>query len=467
MPKFRNIQSEKLFAGVTIIESLPEFAYVFNKDSKLLLWNKNLETKLGYTREELYLKDAYDFLEESVKDLNVEVINKIFNEKTEHSLEQNLLTKSGKKIPILDTANYMLIDGEEYLVGIAIDISKQRNIEKKFKDQLTKTNHLRHLLNAENIFLQKELISNNEFSDFIGNSKSLIKTLFQIKQVAPTNATVLIEGEAGTRKSLYARTIFKKSERAQEAYVTINCLTLDKNNFEKEFYNNLKEVFTEIDKSETGNFIIVTQATLFLEEISEIPLSYQNKLYKFLQEGKISLSGSSQVIHFNLRLIASTNKSLEELVSKKCFSKDLYSLLKTFPIKIPPLRERITDIPILIEKYLMRFNQKFGKKITRIPKSTMTALEEYPWPGNTKELENVMERAVILSNTSLLKIESLKKAKKNEIVTLQEYERNYILKILDLTFWRIAGDKGAAKILGLHPETLRSKMRKLGIKKSI
>jgi len=465
MPKFRDIQLEKLFEGVSIIESFPEYAYVFNKESKLLLWNKKFETILGYTREELYLKDAYDFLEESVKDENVEVIKKIFDEKQELTLEQNLLTKSGKKIPILDTANYALINGEEYLVGIAIDISNQRNLEKKLKAQILKTNHLKHLLSAENIFLQKELISNNDFTDFIGNSQALIQTLYKIKQVAPTDTTVLIEGETGSRKNLYARTIFKRSEWQQDPYISINCLTLDKDNFEKDFYNSLKEIFTEIDKSEKGKFIILNRGTLFIEEIQEMPLSFQLRFHEFLKEGKITVKGSSDVIHFNLRLIISTNQNLEEMVSKNKFSSDLYYRINTFPIKIPPLRDRISDLPFLIEKYLIRFNQKFGKNITRIPKRAMTTLQEYSWPGNTRELENVIERAVILSNSSLLKIEHLKNDNKNKNVSLEEYERQYIIKILELTFWRIAGDKGAAKILGLHSETLRSKMRKLNIKK--
>ena len=465
MTKFRNIQLEKLFAGVAIIESFPEYAYVFNKEGKLLLWNKHLETKLGYTRDELYLKGVYDFMEESVKDENVEAIKKIFGDKEEQTLEQNILTKSGKKIPVLDTANYAFINGEEYLVGIAIDISKRKKTETKLKAQILKTNHLKNLLSAENIFLQKELISNDEFSDFIGNSQALIKTLIQIKQVAPTDTAVLIEGETGTRKSLYARTIFKRSKRQQSPYIGINCLALDKDNFEKEFYDSLKEIFTEVDRSEKGKFLIINHGTLFIEEIQEMPLSFQFKFHKFLQEGKITTKGCTQVIHFDVRLITSTNQNLQELVSKNKFSKNLYYQINTFPIKLQPLRERITDLPLLIEKHLFRFNQKFGKKITRIPKNSMAILKEYSWPGNTRELENVIERAVILSNTSLLKIEPLKKENKNKIVSLQDHERQYIIKILDLTFWRIAGDKGAAKILGLHSETLRSKMRKLNIKK--
>jgi len=457
-----------IIASKAILEGMPEYAYVFNKQNELIMWNKHLEYALGYTKEELYKKDVYDFMEECTKDENTEAIHDLFSTKEEQSMEQNILTKSGKKIPVIDTANYAFIDGEEYLIGMAVDISKLRKTQKDLEAQIIKTNQLKQFLEIENVNLRKEIRSSHEFSDFVGKSKILLNALYQLKQVAKTNSTVLIQGEIGTRKEFYARALYNQSNRKEKSFIKINCSSFKSETVEKEFYAFLKSKFTEVDKTEFGRYKTMNVTTLFFEEINLFPIEFQSKLLNSLKNGRFDLNGNPGVIHLDARVIASSSHNLEELVKKDIFSKDLYFYLNTFPITIPPLRERISDIPILVENFIAQFNQKFGKQINKVPKKNMEILQNYSWPGNVKELENVIERAVILSSTSLLKIEPFIKKEQNQIkkiLTLNDFEREYIVKVLNMTYWRVAGKEGAAKILGLHPETLRSKMRKLQISK--
>jgi DNA-binding NtrC family response regulator len=248
----------------------------------------------------------------------------------------------------------------------------------------------------------------------------------------------------------------------------VNCSSFKEENIEKDFYSFLKNNFTEVDKIEIGKFRIINKATLYFEEVNLLPIEFQSKLVNSLKNGRFEFNGNPGVIYLDVRVIATTSQNLEKLVKKNLLSKDLYFYLNTFPVTIPPLRERKSDIPILVENFIKQFNQKYGKQISKVPKKNIDLLQDYSWPGNVKELENVIESAVILSNTSLLKIEGfLKKdqSQSKKILTLADFEREYIIKILNMTYWRVAGKEGAAKILGLHPETLRSKMRKLQISK--
>ncbi len=458
--------SKVLSASKAILESMPQFAYVFNKQNELIMWNKHLELVLGYTKEELYKKDVFEFMEESTVDENIEAIHNIFSSKEEQSLEQNILTKSGEKIPVIDTANYAFIDGEEYLIGMAVDISRLRKTQKNLETQIIKTNQLKQLLETENINLRKEIRNSHEFSDFIGKSKILLNTLYQLKQVAKTNSTVLIQGEIGTRKEFYARSLYNQSNRKDKSFIKISCNSFKSESVEKDFYAFLKNKFTEVDKTEIGKYKTINICTLFFEDINMFPIEFHSKLLNSLKNGRFEVNGNPGVIHLDARVIASCSDNLEELVKKNLFSKDLFFYLNTFPIAIPPLRERISDIPILVGNFLTQFNKKYGKHINKVPKKNMELLQNYSWPGNVKELENLIERSVILSTTSLLKIQPfVNKEQNKKILTLNVFEREYIIKILNMTYWRVAGKDGAAKILGLHPETLRSKMRKLQISK--
>ena len=468
MTKLKKYFPEIPFLGETILHSMPEFAYVFNKQDELVLWNKNLELILGYSADELYKKNVYEFMEESTRDINSEAINRIFTDKEEQSLEQNILTKSGKKIPVIDTANYANIDGEEYLIGMAIDISKLRETEEKLRFAIVELQDLKDQLQSENIYLRKKIESWHGFEEIIGKSESLMHSLYRVEQVAETDTTVLLEGETGTGKELFARAIHKRSKRKNKTYVKVNCASLPATLIESELFGHEKGAFTGAIHKQIGRFELADGGTIFLDEIGELPIELQSKLLRVIQEGEFERLGNSKTIKVDIRIIAATNKNLEEQIGKNLFRKDLYYRLNVYPISISPLRDRITDIPLLAQHFIEIFNRTMGKDIKRISKKTIQQLQKYSWPGNIRELENIIERAVIISNGSSLSVEPILKPDFEEserLLPLAEYERRYIIKVLEKTYWRVDGPEGAARILDMHPETLRSRMRKLEIKR--
>ena len=470
MSKQKKQLSEMPFAGSLILKSMPEFAYVFNKQNKLVMWNKSLESVLGYSADELYEKDAYDFMEESSKDENFEAINNLFNDREEQSIEQNILTKSGKKIPVVDTANYALINGEEYLVGMAIDISKLRDTEEKLQEVIAELKELKDQLQSENIYLRKEIESRHGFEKIIGNSEPLMHSLYRVEQVEDTDTTVLLEGETGTGKELFARAIHNRSRRKDKPFVKVNCASLPGSLIESELFGHEKGAFTGAVQKQTGRFELAHRGTIFLDEIGELPLDLQSKLLHVLQEGEFERIGSSKTIKVDVRVIAATNRNLEDQIRNRSFRKDLYYRLNVYPITIAPLRDRTSDIPLLAEHFVKQFNRQMDKNFKKIPIKTIKQLQNYSWPGNVRELENIIERAVIISRGSSLSVEPIIEPKfeeSDELLPLAEYERQYIIKVLEKTYWRVEGPEGAARILDMHPETLRSRMRKLEIKRPV
>ena len=453
---------------VAILEAMPEFAYVFDKQNKLVMWNNNLESILGYSKDELYNKDANDFMEESTRDINAEAINKVFTEKKEQTVKQNILTKSGKKIPVIDTANYALIDGKEYLIGMAIDISKLKGTEKKLQQVIDELQKLKDQLQSENVYLRGEIKSLHDFEDIIGESEPLMHTLYRVEQVAATDSTVLLEGETGTGKELFAMAIHNRSPRRNKPFVKVNCAALPASLIESELFGHEKGAFTGAIQKQIGRFELAHKGTLFLDEIGEISVELQSKLLRVLQEGEFERIGNPKTIKVDVRIIAATNQNLEDQISKKLFRKDLYYRLNVYPITIAPLRDRISDIHLLVEHFVERFNIKLGKNVNKISNKTIKQLQAYSWPGNIRELENIIERAVIISTGTSLLVEPLLKPgfeEDEKLLPLAEYERQYIITVLEKTYWRVDGPEGAARILDMNPETLRSRMRKLEIKR--
>ena len=306
-----------------------------------------------------------------------------------------------------------------------------------------------------------------QFNQILGQSDGLKYVLYRVEQVAPHNTTVLILGETGTGKELTADLIHSLSPRKDRPLITVNCAALPANLIESELFGREKGAFTGANTRQVGRFEVAHGSTLCLDEIGELPLELQAKLLRAVQQNEFERLGSSQTIKVDVRIIATTNRNLDEEVRQGRFRQDLYYRLNVFPITVPPLRQRKEDIPILAQAFMERYARKLGKPITSIQKGTMKALQDYPWPGNIRELESVIERAVILCPGPVLQL-----ADKLEIPsfpssvgmnTLEEVERYQILKILSETRWRIEGKDGAATILGLHPSTLRARMQKLGI----
>lgn len=281
----------------------------------------------------------------------------------------------------------------------------------------------------------------------------------------------MILGESGTGKELLARAVHNISNRSKRPLVKINCATLPANLIESELFGHEKGAFTGAMDRKIGRFELADGGTIFLDEIAELPFELQAKLLRVLQEGEFERLGNPRTMKVNVRVIAATNRNLEQAIEKKEFREDLFYRLNVFPIISPPLRERKEDIPLLVKHFCQKYEAKIGKKITNVPAKTMEALLEYDWPGNIRELENIIERALILSRDGMLEYgEWLPAAKANSKTKpapqkLDDVERQHIIEVLNKTNWKVSGEKGAAKILGLNPTTLEARMKKMGIKR--
>ena len=333
---------------------------------------------------------------------------------------------------------------------------------------------LRDRLRQEKLYLEEEINVENRFEDIVGESGGLRQVLKQIETVAPTTATVLIEGETGTGKELLARAIHRLSGRSERTFVKVNCAAIPAGLLESELFGHEIGAFTGAIARKMGRVELAHEGTLFLDEVGELPLDLQPKLLRALQEKEIERLGGNRPIAVNVRLIAATNRDLGQMVAEKQFRSDLYYRLKVFPIFSPPLRDRVGDIPVLVRHFVSSHSRRMGKNITTIPAETMQALCRWPWPGNIRELENFLERSVILTRGSelyvpLAELETKVAEEEEEMErtnpTLQAAEREHILRVLRETKGQIGGADGAAARLGLKRTTLNSKLKKLGIER--
>jgi formate hydrogenlyase transcriptional activator len=349
---------------------------------------------------------------------------------------------------------------------------------------------LKARLEKENVYLREELRAEHNFEEIVGSSPALLKALHAVEQVAPTDSTVLIYGETGTGKELVARAIHSRSSRNGRALVSVNCSAISAGLVESELFGHMKGAFTGALERRIGRFELANGGTIFLDEIGELSLETQVKLLRVLQEHEFEPVGSSHSMRVDVRVIAATNRNLREAVETGRFRSDLFYRLNVFPIELPPLRERRSDIPQLVGFYLSQFSKRLGKKIDGVSRESMENLMNYPWPGNIRELQNVIERTMIVSadptlrlDRDLMPVAGIAKGMEpreadahddrqpnldspKALPTLDEVERNHILAALQHARGVVDGPKGAAKILGLHPNTLRHRMEKLGIKAS-
>ncbi len=327
--------------------------------------------------------------------------------------------------------------------------------------------NLKDLLEVERAYLQEEIKLAYNYENIIGQSDEINYVLYKVEQIAASDTTVLVLGETGTGKELVARAIHGQGLRKDRALVKMNCAALPSNLIESELFGHEKGAFTGAHARRLGRFEIANGATLFLDEIGELPLELQSKLLQVIQTGEFERLGSSRTIKVDVRIIAATNRDLEEEVRKGLFRDDLWYRLNIFPITVPPLRNRANDIPLLVDYYVEKISKRLGKSIEMIPVSVMDLLQQYHWPGNVRELENVLERAVINSSGPKLRlVDELKrpdKALTKVTQSLQDVERAYITQVLDQTHWKVSGKNSAAEILGLDRSTLRARMQKLDI----
>ena len=349
------------------------------------------------------------------------------------------------------------------------DITDRKKVEIDLKQSYAEIEELKNQLEAECAYLMEEVKIDHSFEKIIGASNALKYVLFKVEQVAPTDTTVLILGETGTGKELVARAIHNTSQLNHHPLVKINCAVLPDNLIESELFGHEKGAFTGADAQHIGRFEVANGTTIFLDEIGELPTNLQAKLLRVLQEGEFERLGSSKTIKVDVRVIAATNRNLEEEMRRGRFREDLFYRLNVFPITLPPLRERRGDVPLLVQYFVDKYAKKQGKTIDNIPKGVIQTLETYSWPGNIRELENVVERSVIHTSGPKLRLvdefESQKKGTASELKTMEAVEAAHILLVLEQTSWKVSGKGGAAEILGLKRGTLRARMEKLGIRR--
>src|SRR6266700_4443457 len=380
------------------------------------------------------------------------------------------LIHHGEAVGVLATARHFEAAFSRQEVDMLTQIAGQVAIAVSNATVLRQVSELRDRLSQEKRYLEEEIDLENRFEDIVGESSSLRQVLKQIETVAPTDATVLIQGETGTGKELLARSIRRLSPRRDRTFVKLNCAAIPAGLLESELFGHEKGAFTGAIARKMGRLELAHEGTLFLDEIGEMPLELQPKLLRAIQEREIERLGGGRPIPVNVRLIAATNRDLTAMVAEKLFRSDLYYRLKVFPIFAPPLRERVSDIVLLARHFIAVHGRRMGKVIESIPDATMKALIRWPWPGNIRELENFLERCVILTRGPVLyaplaELETpqpVEDAQPSE-PTLHEAEVDHILRVLRETRGQIGGDDGAAARLGLKRTTLNSKLSKLGI----
>jgi len=387
--------------------------------------------------------------------------------------------KSGVTVPLISHDRALGILGVASLhenaftdddIELLSQVGKQVAIAVENALAFQKIDELKKQLEKEKLYLEEEIQTEYNFEEIIGTSSALRRVLQEVQTVAATDSTVLIYGETGTGKELIARAIHNLSPRRERTLVKVNCGAIPTGLLESEMFGHERGAFTGAIERRVGRFELATRGTIFLDEVEDIPLELQPKLLRVLQEQEFERLGSSRTTRVDVRVVAATNSDLAQMVAEKKFRSDLYYRFNVFPISLPPLRERPEDIPLLVNFFTNKFAQQMKKSIERIPTEAMAALTAYNWPGNIRELQNLIERAVILTRGSVLEIPlvELKQSARAAAngtngVTLEAVEREHILRVLGDSKWVVGGPTGAAARLGLNRTTLNNRMRKLGI----
>ena len=350
-----------------------------------------------------------------------------------------------------------------HVMGVSIDITETKHVQEQLQKSYAEVKRLEERLRAESMYLREEIKESGKFNEIIGQSEAIKEVLRRVEQVAFTDSIVLITGETGTGKELIARAIHSLSNHKEKVMVKVDCAALPPTLIESELFGREKGAYTGALSRQSGRFETADGSTLFLDEIGELGVEIQAKLLRVVQDGDFERLGSAKTCHVNVRLIAATHRDLPERVKNGTFREDLFYRLNVFPIHVPPLRDRPEDIPLLVMTFVREFEKKMGKKIRSVPSRMMDELRCYPWPGNIRELRNVIERAVIVTSGEKLNLQLPKSLIAPTSRTLRQAEYQHIMSILERTAWRIKGPNGAATILGVKPSTLYAVMRRLHI----
>jgi formate hydrogenlyase transcriptional activator len=454
------IATEAANAGLWNIELETGRVWVTPKTLELF----HLTTEEGLTIEsftgKIHPDDREQFLEAFQQ--AIEFGNVLLN-------EYRILLPDGSIRWIISRGKKYLISPEEpiRLMGVSLDITEAKQMEGRLREKLFEIDQLKKQLEKENLYLREEIELREMHEEIVGRSSAMKEILAQIEKVAGMDTTVLLEGETGVGKELIARAVHRLSDRKDRPMLTVNCASLPPTLIESELFGREKGAYTGAMTRMPGRFEAADGGTLFLDEIGELPQEVQAKLLRVLEEGEFERLGSTKTIRTNIRIIAATNRNLAQEVAKGNFRKDLFYRLKVFPIFIPPLRERPEDIPPLVWAFVRQFEKKMGKLINHIPIKSMQDLKHYSWPGNARELRNVIEYAMIVTSGKTLEVQvpRIMSSENSGSLLLEDVERKHILGVLQKTGWRLTGPDGAAEKLGLKRTTLQSKLKKLGIRR--
>jgi PAS domain S-box-containing protein len=445
-----------------LYEQAPVGYLSIDVDGRILSANQQATQMIGYAAEELQGRPVAELFADppAGKTRDAEAFDRLLRGEEVSGREVRLRRKDGQPLWISLWMKPIRCRGGQLLSSRAVwvDITQRVLAEAE-----------RARLEQQNLYLQDELKAVHNFEELIGQSPALQAVIDKVRRVAPTDASVLITGETGTGKELIARAVHSASKRRDKPFIKVNCAAFPAGLVESELFGHEKGAFTGAIARRSGRFELADGGTIFLDEIGEIPLDTQVRLLRVLQEREFDRVGGGSPIKVDIRILAATNRDLLHAVREKTFREDLYYRLSVFPIALPPMRERKEDIPLLVHYLVHKFAARIGKRLDGVAEQTMQRLIDYPWPGNVRELENVLERAVILTTGSSLTItpDCLPVADATPAAgqprTLESIERDHIVTSLDQSDWVIEGPRGAARILGLHPNTLRNRMKKLGI----
>ena len=451
------------------IQGNSDAIFWIDKHGGILHSNHEARERYGYSEEELTGLNVLDISRDMSSEGFTDIWERIREEKSV-LIEGNHYTKEGKRIDVEINTNYVQFENEEYTASIVRDITVRKRKEGALRGALMEIRELKEKLEVENNYLNEEIEIKNNFGEIITDNDEFKKILNKVEQVANTSSTVLITGESGTGKELLVRAIHQLSVRSERPVIKLNCGSLPSTVIESELFGHDKGAFIGAVSKKIGKFELANEGTLFLDEVSEIPLEVQSKLMRVIQEGEFERLGGTTRIKVNVRIIATSNKDLVKEIEQGRFREDLYYRLNVFPIQTLPLRKRKDDIPILTRYFCDKLGNKIGKTITDIPESVINKLMSYDFPGNVRELQNLIERGVITSKRGKLRLADFnpkqRRKKPEDFISLVDMQRQYIAKVLEHTNWRVSGEKGASVILGLRPTTLFSKIEKLGIKRS-
>ena len=463
------LESEERFRNMA--DTAPVMIWISGADKGCSYFNKqwldftgrSIEEELGQGWEQgIYSKDYERCLE---------IYQNAFDERRPFEMEYRLRRHDGEYRWIVDCGTPRLSSDGQFLgyIGSCMDITERKESEVALRRAHEELHELKNQLEAENIYLQQELQRDETFGEIVGHSDAIKYVLFKITQVAPTDSTVLVTGETGTGKELVARAIHGASARNDRPLIKVNCGALSPSLIESELFGHEKGAFTGAGARKLGRFELANGGTIFLDEIGELPPELQVKLLRVIQENEFERLGGTKTIKTDVRIIAATNRNLKSEVENGTFREDLWYRLNVYPITVPPLRQRKEDIPLLVDHFVGKYAKKFGRTITSISPRAMLSFQSHSWPGNIRELANVIERAVIHTHANVLNVvdrfEETPEETSSSVKTLEEIERDHIIRTLENTGWRIEGPHGAAKVLGLNPSTLRTRMLKLGIQR--